>query len=180
MFRRRHLLPNPDLPPACVCLWPPPDLCGLRAFASSSLSCFTLSLFCEKSSKTNPSFSYSSALLQILYFDKPVYINSLRTLLQNTGGGILSHKTSALISGILATRQSLLATIPFRITSFADPHPLTSIESHLCKKHGGRWSFSSIPRMGQQHPSVTVVRSLSGKPSWKWRRDSCQSAWKVK
>ena len=26
---------------------------------------------------------------------------------------------------------------PFRITSFADPYPLTTIESHLYKKHGG-------------------------------------------
>ena len=31
-------------------------------------------------------------------------------------------------------------TIPFRITSFADPHHLTPIESHLCKKQGRGWS----------------------------------------
>jgi hypothetical protein len=37
----------------------------------------------------------------------------------------------------LVTHCSPLATIPFRITSFAHPRPLTLIESHLCKKHRG-------------------------------------------
>jgi hypothetical protein len=32
-------------------------------------------------------------------------------------------------------------TIPFRITSFADPHPLTLIESHSYKKHRGRFKL---------------------------------------
>jgi hypothetical protein len=36
--------------------------------------------------------------------------------------------------------DSFDATIPFGITSFADPHHLTSIESHLCKKQGRGWS----------------------------------------
>ena len=36
----------------------------------------------------------------------------------------------------LATHHSSLATIPFRITSFADPHVLTPIESHSYKKQG--------------------------------------------
>jgi hypothetical protein len=31
------------------------------------------------------------------------------------------------------------ATIPFRITSFAHPHHLTSIESYLCKNEGRGW-----------------------------------------
>jgi hypothetical protein len=35
------------------------------------------------------------------------------------------------------------ATIPFRITSFAYPHPLTPIESYLCKKHRGRGRWHS-------------------------------------
>src|SRR5580704_8128536 len=37
---------------------------------------------------------------------------------------------------------------PFRIKSFADPHPLTLIESHLYKKHGGggspQWDRLSV------------------------------------
>jgi hypothetical protein len=37
---------------------------------------------------------------------------------------------------VLAPHHSSLATIPFRITSFADPHLLTPIESHLYKKQG--------------------------------------------
>jgi hypothetical protein len=37
---------------------------------------------------------------------------------------------------VLATHHSSPATIPFRITSFADPHLLTPIESHLYKKQG--------------------------------------------
>ena len=32
---------------------------------------------------------------------------------------------------------TLPQAIPFRITSFAHPRPLTPIESHLCKKQGG-------------------------------------------
>ena len=33
--------------------------------------------------------------------------------------------------------EGSLAIIPFRITSFAHPHPLTAMESHVCKKHRG-------------------------------------------
>jgi hypothetical protein len=33
------------------------------------------------------------------------------------------------------------ATIPFRITSFADPHLITLIESHSCKKQGRGWGI---------------------------------------
>jgi hypothetical protein len=32
--------------------------------------------------------------------------------------------------------EGSIATIPFRITSFTDPHLLTPIESHLYKKQG--------------------------------------------
>jgi hypothetical protein len=37
---------------------------------------------------------------------------------------------------IILPKWSRKATIPFRITSFADPHPLTPIKSYLCKKQG--------------------------------------------
>jgi len=35
--------------------------------------------------------------------------------------------------------QTFFRPISFRITTFADPHQLTTIESHLCKKHGRGW-----------------------------------------
>ena len=60
--------------------------------------------------------------------------------------------------------------IPFRITSFADPHPLTPIESHLCKKQGRGWG-----RCQRFHPTQTLplfstaskhpIRRNSRKPS---------------
>jgi hypothetical protein len=44
-----------------------------------------------------------------------------------------------------ATHHSSLTTIPFRIKFFADPHPLTAIESHSYKKGGGRWDLQHLP-----------------------------------
>jgi hypothetical protein len=38
----------------------------------------------------------------------------------------------------------MVITIPFRITSFADPHSLTPIESYLCKKHRGVGSVRQV------------------------------------
>ena len=38
------------------------------------------------------------------------------------------------------TPDSFDATIPFRITSFTEPRPLSPIKSHLCKKQGRGWS----------------------------------------
>jgi hypothetical protein len=46
---------------------------------------------------------------------------------------------SAFLGSSLATHHSPLATIPFRITFFADPHPLTPIESYSYKKQGRGW-----------------------------------------
>ncbi len=165
-FRRRHLFLNPDRPPACVFLWSSPVLCGLRATAFSSFSRFTLSLLCKKNSKISSSFSYSFAPFKKLCFDKPVYINSLRTLSQSTRGGIPSPKVFSHFFPILVTRHCSLATIPFRITFFADPHPLTPIESHSYKKHrGGGYRCQLVFRVPQtclQHPSVT----LTGVPFW--------------
>jgi hypothetical protein len=39
-----------------------------------------------------------------------------------------------------------VATIPFRITFFAHPHPLTPIESYSCKKQGGGAPLTGIDR----------------------------------
>ena len=41
-------------------------------------------------------------------------------------------------------------------------------------------SFSSASETDPKHPSDTVVRSLLGTHRWKWKRDPCQNAWKVK
>jgi hypothetical protein len=51
--------------------------------------------------------------------------------------------------GILQTFQhsnfrTFLRSISFRITSFADSHHLTPIESHLCKKQGRGWGIHSL------------------------------------
>jgi hypothetical protein len=46
---------------------------------------------------------------------------------------------SAFLGFSLATHHSPLVTIPFRITFFAHPHPLTPIESYSYKKEGRGW-----------------------------------------
>ncbi len=45
-----------------------------------------------------------------------------------------------------------------RITSFADPHPLNPIESHLCKKQGegSRWRAVSFP-VTSQHAGIPAT-----------------------
>jgi len=49
--------------------------------------------------------------------------------------------------------HSSFATIPFRITSFAHPHPLTPIESYSCKKHRGGGLLQKInSQFRQQRP----------------------------
>jgi hypothetical protein len=62
------------------------------------------------------------------------------------------RKGSAFLRSSLATRSprvsrghSSLATIPFRIKSFADDLPLTPIESHLYKKQGRGWGLDHFP-----------------------------------
>jgi hypothetical protein len=45
----------------------------------------------------------------------------------------------------------LLTSNSHRITSFADPHPLTPIESYLCKKHG---EGSPLPQVGGEGPHI--------------------------
>jgi hypothetical protein len=40
--------------------------------------------------------------------------------------------------------QTILRSIPFRITSFAGPHPLTLIESHLYEKQGRGWGLRHL------------------------------------
>ena len=66
--------------------------CGKRSFLSfpPSHSSHSFSLFCTNRQKLTPSVSISCALFQNEYFSNPFQIDSLRTLLQSTGGGTLS------------------------------------------------------------------------------------------
>jgi hypothetical protein len=48
----------------------------------------------------------------------------------------LCRRLSSRCARHLPLKRSRTATIHFRITSFADPHHLTPIESNLCKKRG--------------------------------------------
>jgi hypothetical protein len=49
-----------------------------------------------------------------------------------------------------------MAPIPFRITSFAHPHPLTPIESYSCKKQGRGWGVRNL-HPTQALPSFSTV-----------------------
>ena len=75
----------------------------------------------------------------------PVFVNCVSSVL---GGCPETFWALTPSLSALATSHSSLATIPFRITSFADPHPLTLIESHFYKKHGGTLPpYSSHPTL---------------------------------
>jgi hypothetical protein len=140
MFPSHHPLPSPGLrlqllqiPSSAIpCRRTLHRLCR-RASAFRSPSCFTLSLFCRKSAKITPLFSYSSALFKKECFDNSFPINDFRTLLQNTGGGTASPKTSSLSFPILAARHSSLATKSRRIRTYekagggAPPGPPISV-----------------------------------------------------
>ena len=112
-----------------------------------------LPLYKNRAPLTHP----ESTLLQVLI---PLHFNSPRiNTYKKLGGGapLPSRKVLQLVTpnsqpirpfltrySTLATHHSLalrelegsFATIPFRITSFADPHLLTPIESNLYKKPG--------------------------------------------
>ena len=85
----------------------------------------------------------------------PTSVNSVPSTLKST-----LNSTSPLASA----GHSPQATIPFRITSFAHPHHLTPIESHLCKKQGRAWylappsnAFLLFPqRANIQHAAMPV------------------------
>jgi hypothetical protein len=51
---------------------------------------------------------------------------------RGVGSRVAIHHSPA-----LSEVEGSLAIIPFRITSFAHPHPLTAMESHVCKKLSG-------------------------------------------
>jgi len=53
---------------------------------------------------------------------------------------------------VIHTLASVAAANSFRFTSFADPHPLTPVESHLSEKRGGGTPYSSIPPQNAATP----------------------------
>ena len=66
-------------------------------------------------------------------------------------------------ASLTSPRHSPQAAIPFRITSFADPHHLTTIESYSCKKRGGIQRFhhtQTLPRFStaRKHPAHSNAR----------------------
>jgi hypothetical protein len=58
---------------------------------------------------------------------------------KNTRGGV----SVSIVNPIFQFNRRLISN-PHGITSFAHPHPLTPIESHLCKKHGEGVSTVSL------------------------------------
>ena len=118
MFRTHRTLRDADHPVVSLRIPSSPDLYELCGSAFSSLSCFTLSLFCKTSPKINPSFSCSSALSKKEYFDNPFPINSFRTLWQNTGGGTPQARISSRFFSILTARCSSLAAKSRRIRTY--------------------------------------------------------------
>jgi hypothetical protein len=57
---------------------------------------------------------------------------------------IVFRKLNRCLPSPLTSVNSVPRAIPFRITSFAHPHRLTLIESHLCKKQG-------VPPLATRH-----------------------------
>jgi hypothetical protein len=78
---------------------------------------------------------------------------------------------SAFLGSSLATHHSPLATIPFRIISFAHPHRLTLTESYSYKKQGrgvGAPASRSNPspehmRNAQQHPQPQSFHAFTSR-----------------
>src|SRR5271168_4664944 len=118
-----------------------------------------------------------STLLQVLI---PLHFNSPRiNVYKKTRGGVppSTPKVLQLVTSsrpmrprhtrhpAFATHPSSLATILFGITFFADPHPLTPIESHSCKNTGGGVPLTSILRyllrLAQQRPQSLSAHGLT-------------------
>ena len=68
----------------------------------------------------------------------------------------LRSPSSFLLPRPLTTIHNSLPTIFFRITSFADPYPLTSIESHLYKKYPRGVTHSSQPKSSKYPAPVSI------------------------
>jgi len=115
-------------------------------FRSSRTSLF--SLFCKKSQKLNSLLSASSPLFKKEYSNNSFPINSFRTLLQNTGVGLLQAKNPSVQ---IPRVSSFHDRIPFKIIFFAHAHHLTPIESHSCKKQGGGGWGQCQPRPSTSH-----------------------------
>jgi hypothetical protein len=112
----------------------------------------------------HPERSEESAFLRPLPASSSVF--SVTSVLRKT-----RPFTDTVPAAALATRHSSLATIPFRITFFADPNPLTPIESYSYRK-GGRGVGSPAPasflpsgqvRDAEQRPQLPSFQALTSR-----------------
>ena len=85
-------------------------------------------------------FSALSSLRSRFYFPVPTICHRGRSEGSAFPGSSLATRLRRVSRG-----HSSVATIPFKIISFADPHPLTPIESNLYKKQGRGWGPQDLP-----------------------------------
>src|SRR5580658_2312225 len=85
---------------------------------------------------------------------RPVALPSLQT--PSPLHGTQPSRIVFAFNSLPATTNSLPASIPFRITFFAHPHPLTLIESYSCKKQGRGWVTHGLRPAAQTRPRSPV------------------------
>src|SRR5271154_4043743 len=122
MFRSYRRPPRLDLPFTSSSVPRSPELCGLSVSAFNNFPGFALFTLMQKGEKLSSSFSYPCALFKRGCFDNSFLINRIRTLLQNTGGGV-SHAAVAL-------EQFLL--YPQRVNIQHTSTPVTPVPSCAC------------------------------------------------
>src|SRR5271170_2364750 len=116
-----------------------------------------------------------STLTQVLI---PIHFNSSKiNTYKKPGEGVppLYPKVLQLVTPSappLFARNSPFASIPFRITSFAHPYHLTSIESHLYKKQGRGWGPLRSPLATGDESLIANSFGIRTYPkrTWKSRR----------
>jgi hypothetical protein len=118
-----------------------PDLVGAlkSTFGPSTISADDSSSI--PSSQRLPGFSTPQPMRAHSNVSNPIsFMRLLHDSLDTRGWGphLVTHHS------FTPSAQGPLTTIPFRITFFAHPHPLTPIESHSCKKQGVGVSRGSL------------------------------------
>ena len=85
----------------------------------------------------------------------PLFSSTRRTHAQSGSSFLSSSGNPQTVQS--SNFQTILRSIPFRITSFADPQPLTLIESHLYKKQGRGWGPQHLAPI--QAPNTCATHS---------------------
>jgi hypothetical protein len=91
----------------------------------------------------------------------PLFSSTRRTHAQSGSSFLFSSGNPQTVQS--SNFQTILRSIPFRITSFADPHPLTLIESNLYKKQGWGWAPQHLART--QALSTCATRGNTRNPN---------------